>query len=271
MAKGATEHVEIDDPQVWELEVNGRLHRVETSTGGAPNKAIWWVDGDRIAAKSASVDDAIELSADAEHELADELGAVKVRFTWGGRPRRVTHLEGNRDSAATKALLGIGGTDLDPEPGSPAARREEWAERHPVLASLDEIVGGAGKIVIPIALAALVPILSRLLPDWDVDLPLPDLPSIPWPDIDLPSIPWPELDLPSIPWPDITLPGWVGAVLDALRFIWPLLLGIAIAASEYKRRTRNAAARAERQAAREASGPDQSSDDEAPHHVSDSR
>ena len=257
MTKDETSAVEISDSQVWELEIDGRLHRVETSTGGLANKVIWWVDGERIAEKSASVDDNVELSADKEHDLADELGAVKVRFTGMGRPRRATHFDGDRGTASTKALMGSGGTDLDPEPGSKAARREDWATRHPVLASLDEIIGGAGKIVIPIALAALIPILSRLLPDWDVDLPSIPWPDIPWPD--LPSIPWP--DLPDIPWPDVTLPGWVGVILDALRFVWPLLLGIVIAWSEYKRRKRNAAARAERralrdEAARSAHGPD---------------
>ena len=259
MTKDETSAVEISDPQVWELEIDGRQHRVETSTGGFANKVVWWVDGERVAEKSSGVDDAIELSAGKEHALADELGSIKVRFTGTGRPRRVTHFEGDRSTASTKALMGTGGTDLDPEPGSKAARREDWAVRHPVLASLDEIIGGAGKIIIPIALAALIPLLSRLLPDWDVDLPdipWPDLPSIPWPDLDLPSIPWPD-----IPWPDITLPGWVGTILDALQFVWPLLLGIVIAWSEYQRRKRNAAARAERralrdEAARSDAGPD---------------
>ena len=245
MTKDETTAVEIDAPQVWELEIDGRLHRVETSTSGLTNKAIWWVDGERIADRSSVADDNLELVAEKDHALADELGAIKARFTGGGRPRRVTHFEGDRDTASTKALIGSGGTDLDPEPGSRAARREEWAVRHPVLASLDEIIGGAGKILVPIAIAALIPILSRLLPDWDIDLPLPDLPSIPWPDIDLPSIPWPDL---TVPWPDITLPGWVGTILDVLRLAWPLLLGLVIAVSEYRRRRRNAAARAERQA-----------------------
>lgn len=247
MTKDDAKTLEISDPQVWELEIDGRLHRVETSTGGWGNQVIWSVDGERIAEKASSADDAIELSADEAHELADELGAIKARFTGMGRPRRVTHFDGDRGTATTRAFMGAGGTDLDPEAGSKAARREEWAVRHPVLASLDEILGGLGKIIIPIALLALLPLLERLLPDWEIDLP--DLPSIPWPDLDLPSIPWP--DLPSIPFPDISLPGWVGEVVDVLRLIWPLLIGIGIAVAEYRRRKRNQAAREERQQRRD--------------------
>lgn len=238
MAEGAKQ-VEIGEPQVWELEVDGRHHRVETSHGDWSNKVIWWVDGERLADRS-SADDSLELSAEEDHDLADEVGAIKVRFTGMGRPRRATHFAGDRDTASTRALMGTGGTDLDPEPGSKAARREDFALRHPVLGGLDNVIGGAGKIVIPLVVAALLPLLRRLLPDWDIDLPLPDLPSIPWPDVDLPSIPWPDV---SIPWPDVSLPGWVGTVLDALRFVWPLLLGIAIAVSEHRRRKRNAARR----------------------------
>ena len=55
MTKDETSAVEISDPQVWELEIDGRQHRVETSTGSFANKVFWWVDGDRIAAKSAAV------------------------------------------------------------------------------------------------------------------------------------------------------------------------------------------------------------------------
>lgn len=239
---------EITEPQVWELVVDGRLHRVETSRGGWSNVVLWFVDGELVESKKSSVDDALELTAPKGHELADEIGGVKARFTRFGRPRRVTHFAGTRDEAATKALVGAGGQDLDPEPGSKAARREEWAERHPMLASLDDILGGAGAILIPIAIAALLPLLKRLLPDWDLpSIPLPDwdLPSIPWPDWDLPSIPWPDWDLPDLP----AVPDWLRPIVRALVFLWPVILGVMIAVGEHRRRKHKAAARAERQAA----------------------
>ncbi|GAA3606727.1 hypothetical protein GCM10022199_08200 [Marihabitans asiaticum] len=271
----AGEQVEIDEPQVWELEVDGRSHRVETSTGGWSNSVRWLVDGELIATKKSAADDNLELEADEDHELADQVGAIKVRFTGTGRPRRVTHFAGERKEAKTRALMGTGGVDMDPEPGSKAARREDFATRHPVLGAADDILGGLGKILIPLAIAALIPILRRLLPDWDVDLPTPD---IPWPDWRLPSIPWPDLDLPSIPWPDLPdLPAWLEPVIDSLELIWPLLVGIGIAWAEYKRRKRNRAAREERQA-RRATGSDsperEADDQERPpeaHHNSSSR
>lgn len=249
--EGTTTKVEIEHPQVWELEIDGRLHRVETSTGGWTNKVAWSVDGELVAAKTSGLDDSLELEAPKDHPLAEELGAVKARFTRFGRTRRVTHFGGERDEAMTRALVGTGGTDLDPEPGSKAARREEWAVRHPVLAALDDLGAGVWAVLVPVVLAAVMPILRRLLPDWD--LPHIDLPSIPWPDIDLPSIPWPDWDLPSIPWPDVELPGWVGEIFHLLKLLWPVILGAVIAWSEHQRRRRAAAARAERRAAREES------------------
>lgn len=238
-----THDIVIEHPQVWGLLLDGRRHEVRTSQRGYRNRATWRVDGVEVASGSATAD-SLELVVPDDHELVDEIGAMKARFTATGRPRRVTHFEGEKSAALPRAIMGSGGTDLDPEPDSPAARREEWAGRHPLLASADDVLGGAGKILVPIALAALLPLIGRLLPDWDLDLPRPDLPSIPWPD--LPSVPWP--DLPSIPWPDVTLPGWVGTVLDAVKLLWPLLLGIAVAVGEHRRRRRNAAAREERAA-----------------------
>lgn len=242
-----TPQTDIEDPQVWVLPIDGRRHEVRTSQRGFRNLATWSVDGVEVASSTGTAD-SLELVVPDDHELVDEIGAMKARFTATGRPRRVTHFAGAKAAALPRALIGTGGTDLDPEPGSRAHGREEWAVRHPVLASADDVLGGAGKVVVPLVLAVLLPVLSRLLPDWDLDLPSVDLPSIPWPD--LPSIPWPDL---SVPWPDVSLPGWLGTVLDAVKMILPLLLGIAVAVGEHRRRRRNAAAREERQA-QEATG-----------------
>ncbi len=237
-----TPHIDIEDPQVWVLDVDGRRHEVRTSQRGFRNLATWSVDGVEVASSSGSAD-SLELVVPDDHELVEEIGAMKARFAATGRPRRVTHFAGAKSAALPRALVGTGGTDLDPEPGSRAHHREEWAVRHPVLASADDVLGGAGKVVVPLLLAALLPVLGRLLPDWDLDLPSVDLPSIPWPD--LPTIPWPDI---SVPWPDVTLPGWLGALLGAAKVLWPLLLGIAVAVGEHRRRRRNAAARDDREA-----------------------
>lgn len=218
--------------QAWELTIDGRRHRVETSDGAyARNTATWFVDGFEVAQRS-SMDDHVELSLPEEHLWADEVGSVRVRWSALATPRRVTWFDGDRGTSSTKAAIGVGGIDLDPEAGSPAAEREDRARTRPELYASRHVAGGVGKVLVPLLLAAAVAwIIKRLpKPDWD-------LPSIPWPD--LPSIPWPDLDLPSIPWPDIDLPGlpeWLRSVLGLLKYVWPILLGCYLARREIVRR-----------------------------------
>lgn len=64
----AGDTIEIDEPQVWALEVDGRLHRVETSTGGWSNSVRWLVDDELVAAKKSAADDNLELSPEREAE-----------------------------------------------------------------------------------------------------------------------------------------------------------------------------------------------------------
>lgn len=218
--------------QVYEMRVGGRDHRVETSVGdGWSNRATWWVDGEEIASERSATSDDLYLVADEEHALADEVGAVRARFTTLSKPVRATWWEGSRSDAETAARVGVGGLDLVPEPGSPAALREERMRARPRLYAARHVAAGVGKVVVPLLLAALAAWLVVRIPwpDWD-------LPSIPWPSIDLPSIPWPSIDLPSIPWPDWQLPGWVRWVLDHAKYVVPILIGIALARSEVRRR-----------------------------------
>lgn len=217
--------------QVYELTVDGRSHRVETSVGdGWSNRATWWVDGEEIATTKSSSEDSLHLSADEEHDLADEVGAIRVRFTTLSKPVRATWFEGTRSKAVAASYLGTGGIDLIPEAGSPAARREDRMRANPHLYAARHVVGGVGKVVVPIAFAvAIAWLLSRItLPDLG-------LPSIPWPD--LPAIPWPD-----IPWPSFRLnldwdaPGWVRWLLDKVKYVWPILLGLWLARREMTRR-----------------------------------
>lgn len=219
--------------QVFELGVGGVHHRVETSTGdGWSNEATWWVDGEEIATKKSSSEDTLYLAADKEHELADTVGALRVQFTMLSKPVRATWFEGTRDKAVAASWLTGGGIDLVPEPGSPAARREEKMRARPRLYAARHVVGGVGKVLGPIIAAVVIAwLLSRVSwPDWD----------IPWPDLDLPSlpsIPWPE-----IPWPNLRLdidweaPAWLRWVLDKVKYVWPVLLGLWLARREMRRR-----------------------------------
>ena len=218
--------------QVFELTVGGRHHHVETSVGdGWKNTATWSVDGEQVATKTSSTDDTLHLSPAKDHDLADTLGAVRVRFTVMSKPVRATWFEGSRDTAIAASYLGAGGVDLVPEPGSPAAAREERMRARPRLYAARHVAGGVGKVVVPIIAAAVVAwLLSRISwPDWGLDLP-----AVPWPD--LPSIPWPQLPWPSISLPAIDLPEWLRWLLDKVKYVWPVLLGLWLARREMSRR-----------------------------------
>ncbi len=216
-------------------------------TGSFSRTVTWHVDGRLVAAKKSS-EDTVRLRTgdrlgksggsvtDADGEGRPDVGAIGVKFTAFGRPRRVTWYRADGDvSATTHALLGRGGIDLDPEPGSPAALREERMRRHPRRHAAVAIVGGVGKVVIPLLLGLLAVRLALSIPwpDWN-------LPSIPWPDVDLPWIPWPEVDLP-----DWQVPGWVSWLADTVKYVWPVILAAVLARAEIKRRRQQDALKAQ--------------------------
>lgn len=133
---------------------------------------------------------------------------------------------------------------FDPPEGSRAAKRWEAMEESPFKRWFYPLITGLGKGGWALAVIVLGPLVSRLiswllsfLPDWDINIPWPNinLPSIPWPDINLPSIPWPEINLPSIPWPDWHMPEWMEPILRVVAFmadyskVWvPVVIGIAV-------------------------------------------
>ena len=196
---------------------------------GWTNQVTWWVDDEEIATKKSGSEDTLYLAADEEHALADEVGAIRAQFTVMSKPVRATWFEGTRSRATTASYLGTGGIDLVPEPGSPAAIREDRMRANPRLFAARHVVGGVATVLVPIAAAVVIAwLLSR------VTLPDLDLPSVPWPD--LPSIPWPSIDLPSIPWPDWEMPEWLRWLLDKATYVWPVLLGLWFARREMRRR-----------------------------------
>lgn len=199
-----------------------------------------------------------------EHEGPAELGVIGAKFSSLGKPRRVTwfgqeRLDADPDEESTDdadepdesdesgdgkkpsramahAVLGVGGIDLDPEPGSPAALREARIRAHPRRYTAIQTAGGVAKVVLPI-------LLGLIAVRFVVNIPWPSIPwpNIPWPD--LPSIPWPDIPWPSIPWPDINLPhfdfevpGWVRWLLDKAKYVVPILIAFALARNELRRR-----------------------------------
>lgn len=143
-----------------------------------------------------------------------------------------THLATRQPGKREAASAGI---DLNPEPGSPATVRDDRARRHPWLYAARHTAAGVSKVVVPILLLYLAVRLAF---------------SLPWLDWNLPTVPWTDITLPSIPWPDWNLsdwqpPAWALWLLDQLKLFWPILLGIALAAGEIRRRHKQDQVKAE--------------------------
>lgn len=224
--------------QAWDLTVDGAAHRVEVR-GGVRRHVTWTVDGALVGQKT-SMDDRIVVRAGDGLDGPDDSsrrdrGAVGVRFTGLGAPRRATLFPAGEE-IDIKAMTGVGGRDLAPEPGSKAAVHEDRVRAHPTRYTLLQTAGGVAAVVVPILLATL---LARWTFSLDLpDIPWPDLPSLPSPD--LPSIPWPDV---SIPWPDWSVPGWVERAAGYLKFVWPVVLAFVLARAEIRRRRQQDEAR----------------------------
>lgn len=215
--------------QVWESTIEGRVHRLE-SVGDISRRHTWSVDGEIVAEKK-SMDDKVTLKASG----STYEGSLRVVFSTLGGPRRATLL-----GAEGLGELGVGGTDLTPEPGSPAARHEKKVLAHPTRYTIIATLGGLATVVVPILLVALLARFAVNIPWPDINIPFPDLPSIPWPN--LPDIPWPDISLP-----DVSLPGWLSWILDNIHFVWPVVLAYVLARREIKRRRAQAEALEARQ------------------------
>jgi hypothetical protein len=233
-----------DDPQqIWELVVDGRAHLVEVY-GSVNRRVEWYVDGALVGTEK-STEDRIRVSADDEPGL----GSVGVFFSGMGKPRRATYFDPDQ-KGDLKALAGVGGLDLVPEPGSPAAAYEERVRAHPTRYAILAAGGGVAKVVVPIVLALLAARIAVSIPwpDWN----LPDIPTL-----DLPSIPWPD-----IPWPDLSVPGWLEWLLDKVKYVWPIVLAIVLAQGEIKRRRKQDELREERTARTDAPRRDEQQDED---------
>lgn len=215
-----------ETPQRWTLVHAGREHSVEISDAGLRHLLVWSVDAVEVARVRTS-DERVVLDGGAH-------GAVGVRLpALFGPARRVTLYEPESGLGAVGAAhAGVGGIDLDPVPGSAAARREEWIRAHPRQHALRRGGGAALGVLVPILLLWLWRRLDLSLPSWSLPWP-----TIPWPTIPWPTIPWP--DLPSIPWPDWSLPDLPGVppwLSEAARYVGPVLVAVAVASGEVRRR-----------------------------------
>ena len=115
--------------------------------------------------------------------------------------------------------------ELDPEPGTRAARIAGWGRAHPKLYASRYVITGAAQVALVFVSFAF---LLALLPS--IPLPSIDLPDLPR--VDLPDLPLPSIDLPDLP----ALPGWVRAVLDSKPYWLPIVIGLVLAIGELDRR-----------------------------------
>lgn len=212
--------------QIWELTVDGRAHRVE-ARGSMRHEVRWYVDGALVAEKK-EMEDKLRL----EPEDRPELGVLGVRFSGMGHGIRATVWLPDKDSSIeprAQALTGLGGIDLDPEPGSKAAAYEARIRAHPRRYAAIQTALGVAKVLVPIVIGLL---LARLA--LRIDLPGINLPDIPGPN--LPDIPWPDLPSPNLP--EISVPDWLWWILDKAKYVVPVLIAVGLAQAEIKRRRR---------------------------------
>lgn len=190
--------------QRWESTIDGHRVRVDAVDAGLGRRVVWRIDGVAVAERTSG--------AERLHLAAEGEGRMEMRFTRLGRGRRAT-LHPPDGGAAV---------DLEPEPGSRAARYEERARLHPRRHEALAVAGAVAGVVLPVLLA-LVAVRFAI--------------SLPFPHLGLPSIPRP--DLPRVPLPDLpdwSPPGWVRATLDAARYVVPVLIAWGIARAEIRRR-----------------------------------
>jgi len=225
-----------DTMQRWDLAADGRRHRLEV-VGAIRRTVRWYVDDELLATVETSDDNARLVP-----ETTPGTGpfwALRLRFTSLGRLRRATLVTGETPADAKKqTLLATGGIDLEPEPGSPAARREEWIRKHPGRYAAFAAAGGVAKVLVPL-------VLGLLAVRFVVDLPWPSW-DVPWPEITLPAIPWPQIPWPRIDLPAWHAPAWLSWVLEHVRYVWPVLVALVLAKNEIARRRKQDALRAGR-------------------------
>lgn len=216
------------DVERWHVVHDGHEHAVTVEHGALTRDVRWSRDGVELGRKKSS-DETIVVSPKGVDP------ALRLKFAMVGPARRVS-----LHDSETEAHAGLGGTDLEPEAGSRAARRAEWIGRHPHLHTARQTALAAAGVGVPVLLVWLL----SMVPWPSLDVPWPDLPSIPWPDISLPSIPWPDVDLPSIPWPDVDVPHLPAWTEPVRKLLVPVLIAFFVARGEVRRRRAAEAKRA---------------------------
>ena len=195
-------------PAKFSVEYQGRSVEVVPDSLWERDRVRLLVDGETVVERKANGKQTV-LAGDGFEVRA-------VMPFWGG-------------SVVSAELVPAGGgaaLELEPEAGTRAARRAAFARRHPRLYASRHVASGAFQVALAIIGFTLA---FKLLPA--IPLPSIDLPELPR--IDLPDIPWPSLNLPSI-----TVPEWVRDVLESKKYWFPIVVGVALAVREVRKRKR---------------------------------
>ena len=193
-------------PASFSVEYEGRRVEVIPDPIWEQDRVRLVVDGETVAETKANAKQTV-LAGDGFEVRA-------VMPFWGGSVKRASLVPDGGDEEY----------ELDPEPGTRAARRGRVGAPAPEAVRLAVRAqrrgagrGGDHRLRVPAAAAS---------------------PPIPWPSIDLPDLP--RIDLPDLPLPsfqiDLELPGWVQAVLDSKPYWVPIVVGVVLARRELNRR-----------------------------------
>ena len=146
-------------------------------------------------------------------------------------PRLKIHASPLGDILSIQLRHGSSVVEFDAPPGSRGARRQAAMESSSFRQFLYPVLTGMGKAGWAILALVLLPIVARLLPDWDMELPAVIIPQIHLP---TPRIPRIRLPAPTLPTLDVSLPSlprlpdWVAFVLEYDHIWKPILIGIVL-------------------------------------------
>lgn len=194
-------------PASFSVEYEGRTVQVIPDPIWERDRVRLVVDGETVAERKANGKQTV-LEGDGFEVRA-------VMPLWGGSVTRASLVPAGEDVEY----------ELDPEPGTRAAKLAAWGREHPNLYASRYVLTGAAQVAMAIIGFAFVVKLLPAIPLPSIDVP--DLPRI-----DLPDVPLPSIDLPDLP----EVPGWVRAVLDSKPYWLPIVIGLVLALREVDRR-----------------------------------
>ena len=147
----------------------------------------------------------------------------------GSSPRRLKIQSNMLDDILSVQLReGSSVVEFDPPAGSRGAKRQAAMDSSSLKRLLYPLMGGFGKAGLAIFFLVVFPLLARLLPDIELDLPEFRMPQIHLPVPVFPQIHLPVPKLPEWSFDLPLLPGWLVTILEYDQVWKPILIGLVI-------------------------------------------